>query len=286
MAEAAAILARLVDVAQAPLIMGVLNVTPDSFSDGGRYATDDAALAHARLMLEEGASIIDIGGESTRPGAPAVPEADQRARVLPVIRSLRRELGNGFAISIDTRSAAVADAALAAGADIVNDVSAASDPAMFDCVVAHEAALVLMHMQGTPATMQVNPTYTDVAREVRDYLAARARAALDAGIPRTRLLLDPGIGFGKTRAHNLTLLRELPALVALGFPVLLGTSRKRFMGAICRESSPQELIGATCATTALGVGAGVRVFRVHDVRPNRQALEVSWALCEPGGAAA
>ncbi|MGE3773823.1 MAG: dihydropteroate synthase [Gammaproteobacteria bacterium] len=275
---AEAVLARLADPAAPPLVMGVLNVTPDSFSDGGRHASVDAALAQARLMLEEGASIVDVGGESTRPGAEPVSDDAQLARVLPVVAALRRELGAEFAISVDTRSAVVAEAVLAAGADMINDVSGARDPAMLASVARRRAAIVLMHMQGLPATMQIDPRYEDVTREVRDYLAARAAAALDAGIAGARIVLDPGIGFGKTRAHNLQLLRDLPRFVALGHPVLLGTSRKRFMGAICRETQPQELVGATCATTALGVAAGVRLFRVHDVKPNRQALEVAWAL--------
>jgi len=281
MAEAG-VLGRLADPAQVPVVMGVLNVTPDSFSDGGRYTALADALAHARLMLDEGASIIDIGGESTRPGALPVPEAEQLARVLPVIGTLRRELATGFAISVDTRSATVAAAALDAGADIVNDVTAASDPGMLDIVAARRAGIVLMHMQGSPETMQLAPSYQDVTAEVMEFLSARADAALRAGIARERILLDPGIGFGKTRSHNLALLRELTRFVGLGFPILLGTSRKRFMGAICRESAPQELIGATCATTALGTVAGVRAFRVHDVKPNRQALEVAWAIRQEG----
>jgi len=275
------LLARLADRRALPLVMGVLNLTPDSFSDGGRHAGVDAALAQARQMLDEGASIIDVGGESTRPGSEPVPDAAQLARVLPVVIALRRELGTDFAISVDTRSAAVAEAALAAGAELVNDVSGARDPAMLACVARHGAAIVLMHMQGTPQTMQIDPRYEDVTREVRDYLAARAAAAVDAGIPREHIVLDPGIGFGKTRAHNLTLLRDLPQFVALGHPILLGTSRKRFMGSICRETEPRELVGATCATTALGIAAGVRIVRVHDVKPNRQALEVAWALRHP-----
>jgi dihydropteroate synthase len=275
----AGVLERLADPAQIPLVVGVLNVTPDSFSDGGRYTGLADAIAHARLMLREGASVIDIGGESTRPGALPVPDKEQLARVLPVIGALRRELPTGgFAISVDTRSASVAAAALEAGADIVNDVTAASDPRMLDIVAAGRAGIVLMHMQGSPETMQLAPSYQDVTVEVMDFLLARADAALRAGIPRERILLDPGIGFGKTRSHNLTLLRELPRFVRLGFPILLGTSRKRFMGAICRETTPQELIGATCATTAFGTAAGVRAFRVHDVKPNRQALEVAWAI--------
>ncbi len=273
------VFARLADRAQPPLVMGVLNVTPDSFSDGGRHVNVDAALAQARRMLDEGASIVDVGGESTRPGAAPVPDAVQIARIVPVIAALRGSEGHDFAISVDTRSAVVAAAALAAGADMINDVSGARDPAMLACVARHGAAIVLMHMQGTPATMQIEPRYDDVTREVADYLTARASAAVATGIPRERILVDPGIGFGKTRAHNLTLLRDLPQFVAGGFPVLLGTSRKRFMGAICRETEPQDLVGATCATTALGVVAGIRAFRVHDVKPNRQALDIAWALC-------
>lgn len=277
---------RIADAASPPLVMGVLNVTPDSFSDGGRYSALADALAHARAMLEEGAAILDVGGESSRPGSLPVPDAEQLSRVLPVVDALRRELPGDFAISVDTRSARVAASALEAGADIVNDISAGRDPAMLEVVAAHGAGIVLMHMQGTPETMQVAPSYRDVTAELLDFLAARGEAAQRAGIPRERIQIDPGIGFGKTRAHNLSLLRDLPRFVALGYPVLLGTSRKRFMGAICRETAPQELIGATCATTALGTAAGVRVFRVHDVKPNRQALEVAWAIRAESGAEA
>ena len=273
----AEVLEQLADPGCAPLLMGVLNVTPDSFSDGGRFATLSAALAHGHQMLEEGAQILDVGGESSRPGSQPVADDVQIARVLPVIEALRARLGWGYAISVDTRSVAVAAAALTAGATVVNDISAAGDPAMLALVAARKAAIVLMHMQGTPATMQLDPRYDDVSAEVGDFLELRASAALRAGIARERIVLDPGIGFGKTRAHNLQLLRDLPRFVATGFPVMLGTSRKRFMGAICRETTPHELIGATCATTALGTVAGIRVFRVHDVRQNRQAMEVAWA---------
>jgi dihydropteroate synthase len=273
----AEVVEQLADPACAPLIMGVLNVTPDSFSDGGRFATVDDALDHGHRMLEEGALILDVGGESSRPGSQPVADDLQIARVVPVIEALRARLGWDYAISIDTRSVVVAAAALAAGATIVNDISAAADPAMLSVVAARKAAIVLMHMQGTPDTMQIDPRYDNVTAEVRAFLDARAALALRAGIPRERIVVDPGIGFGKTRAHNLQLLRDLPQFVDSGFPVMLGTSRKRFMGAICRETTPHELIGATCATTALGTIAGIRVFRVHDVRQNRQAMEVAWA---------
>ncbi|MCB1746611.1 MAG: dihydropteroate synthase [Gammaproteobacteria bacterium] len=263
-----------------PLVMGVLNVTPDSFSDGGRYAAIDAARVHAERMVAEGADIIDIGGESTRPGAAPVDAAVQLARVLPIIAALRARLPATVALSIDTRNADVAAAALDAGARIVNDVAAASAPGMLEGVAARGAGLVLMHMQGEPRTMQQAPRYEDVVAEVLEFLLARAAAAEAAGIARTAIAIDPGIGFGKTREHNLRLLAALPLFCASGYAVLLGTSRKRFMGAICAETEPTELVGATCATTALGVAAGVRIVRVHDVKPNRQAADVAWA-CRP-----
>jgi len=277
LARVAEVLEQLADPGCAPLLMGVLNVTPDSFSDGGRFATVEDALEHGHRMLEEGALILDVGGESSRPGSQAVADDVQFARTLPIIEALRARLGWHFAISIDTRSVKVADAALTAGATVVNDISAAGDSSMLALVAARKAAIVLMHMQGTPATMQIDPHYADVSAEVEAFLEQRASAALRAGVLRERIVLDPGIGFGKTRAHNLQLLRDLPRFVATGFPVMLGTSRKRFMGAICRETMPHELIGATCATTALGTVSGIRVFRVHDVRQNRQAMEVAWA---------
>jgi dihydropteroate synthase len=260
-----------------PLLMGILNVTMDSFSDGGAYATTAQAVLHALTMIEHGADMIDVGGESTRPGARPVSDAEQIARVVPVIRELSRVLPEGVVISTDTRSPLVAAAALEAGAGLINDISAGSAPDMFQVVAEHAAGIVLMHIQGTPATMQDNPSYVDVVAEIRDYLLRRTDAAIAAGINPERVAIDPGIGFGKTRQHNLRLLAALGSFVASGYPVLLGTSRKRFMGAICAETIFSELIGATCATTALGVAAGVRIFRVHDVKPNRQAADVAWA---------
>ena len=260
-----------------PLVMGILNVTPDSFSDGGQFVDLDLACAQAERMVAEGADIIDVGGESTRPGSAAITDRMQIERVVPVIERLAARLQGRACISVDTRSAAVAAAALDAGARIVNDVSAGADPAMFSAVLMHGAGLVLMHMRGTPATMQNNPQYVDVVAEVRAYLLARAARAVAVGIDRAGLALDPGIGFGKSREHNLRLLAALGQLVDTGHAVLLGASRKRFMGAICAETDPLELVGATCATTALGVAAGVRIVRVHDVRPNRQAADVAWA---------
>jgi len=260
-----------------PLIMGILNVTPDSFSDGGLHGSVAAACAHAERMVAEGADIVDVGGESTRPGAAPVTPDEESARVVPVIAALAARLPASVALSVDTRNPGVADAALAAGARIVNDISGARSPGMLETVARHQAGVVLMHMQGTPATMQRNPCYEDVVAEVAEYLLERAAAAVACGVAPAAIALDPGIGFGKTREHNLRLLAGLGRFTASGYAVLLGTSRKRFMGAICDESVPSELVGATCATTALGVQAGVRLFRVHDVKANRQAADVVWA---------
>ena len=275
--------------------MGILNVTPDSFSDGGRHEDPGAALAQAQRMLEEGADIIDVGGESTRPGAQPVDAPEQVRRVLPVIGALRDAVP-GIIISIDTTRARVAQAALDVGASIINDVSAGRhDPQMFPLAASRSAPVVLMHMQGEPRTMQDNPSYGDVVKEVLEFLRQRVEAAVAQGIGRSQLLIDPGIGFGKTKEHNLQLLGGLERFVATGHGVLLGTSRKRFMGALCpgtrgisggggggqgEAPRPESLVGATCATTALGVAAGVRVFRVHDVRPNRQAADVAWAISQ------
>lgn len=264
-----------------PEIMGILNVTPDSFSDGGRFAHIDAAIEQALRMHAEGADVIDVGGESTRPGAIPVSPQQQIARVVPVIKALRQQLPD-VCISIDTTRDEVAEAALAAGASMLNDISAARDSQrMLSLAAEHHAPLVLMHMQGTPQTMQHNPEYQDVVEEVRQFLLARIEAALGAGVPEALLWTDPGIGFGKRRVDNLALLNGLDQLVALGPPVLLGTSRKRFMGRLCQQEDPQQLLGATAATTALGVAAGVRMFRVHDVLANRQAADVAWHIGNP-----
>nr|WP_084675405.1 dihydropteroate synthase [Methylomicrobium agile] len=261
-----------------PLIMGILNVTPDSFSDGGKYATVDAAMLQAERMSVDGADIVDIGGESTRPGADPVPVAEQIRRVVPVIEAVRGRLP-GLSISIDTTSSEVAEAALQAGADMINDVSGGTgDPGILTLAARRDAQIVLMHSQGTPKTMQDNPYYDDVVGEVRSILQGRVEAALQAGIKRERIILDPGIGFGKRKRDNLDLLAHLDAFVELGYPVLLGTSRKRFMGSLCNVREPAELVTATAVTTALGVMAGVKLFRVHDVKENRQAADVAWAI--------
>ena len=262
-----------------PLIMGILNVTPDSFSDGGKYSGLDDALQQVERMLAEGADIIDIGGESTRPGSDSVAAAEQIQRVIPVINAIRQQLKSDILIGIDTTSGAVAKAALAAGADIINDVSAGlDDPDILTLAAQTRAPIILMHSLGAPKTMQDNPHYDDVVREVIAALQQRIDAALKAGIKKADIMLDPGIGFGKRKQDNLDLLAHLDAIVALGFPVLLGASRKRFMGALCNVKDPSELVAATAVTTALGVMAGVRIFRVHDVKENRQAADVAWAI--------
>ena len=262
-----------------PLIMGILNVTPDSFSDGGHYTGIDAALKQCRKMLEEGVDIIDIGGESTRPDAEPVTAEEQIKRVVPVITALRENLSRDVLISIDTTLSAVAAAALEAGANIINDISAGQgDDKILQLAAKTDAPIILMHMQGTPQTMQDNPYYEDVVAEILAALQQRVEAALAAGIARQRIAIDPGIGFGKRKQDNIDLLAHLTQFVDTGFPVLLGASRKRFMGSICNVAQPSELVTATAVTTALGVMAGVQMFRVHDVKENRQAADVAWAI--------
>lgn len=264
-----------------PQIMGILNITPDSFSDGGLYLPPGRACERAMEMVGQGADIIDIGGESTRPGARPVSVQQQRERVMPVVRELRARLPGQVRISIDTRSSEIAGEALALGADIINDVSAGRDDNNMFAVAVHSGApLVIMHMQGTPETMQDQPYYEDVVEEVCDFLLERAYAAQAAGMRREQIILDPGIGFGKRRNDNLCLIAHLEVLVNKGFPVLLGASRKRFMGDLCRSTNPQELRHATAATTALGVMAGVAIFRVHDIEENRQAADVAKAILD------
>ncbi|MFM8444077.1 MAG: dihydropteroate synthase [Methylococcus sp.] len=264
-----------------PIIMGILNATPDSFSDGGKFLVTRDAVEAGISMFLDGADIVDIGGESTRPGASPVTAEEQLARVLPVITALKADsrFPEAGMISIDTCSARVADESIAAGAEMVNDVTAGTgDPGMLPLLAEAGVPVVLMHMQGTPETMQADPHYHDVVSEVIDYLLNRIEAAKTAGVPDGNIIIDPGIGFGKRREHNLSLLANLDRIVDLGYPVLLGCSRKRFMGAICREQQPRELLGATVATTALGVRQGVRLFRVHDVKANRQAADVAQAI--------
>jgi dihydropteroate synthase len=261
-----------------PLIMGILNVTPDSFSDGGRYADPAAAVERGLAMLREGADVIDVGGESTRPGAAPVPAAEELARVAPVIEGLRRRAGDTAVLSIDTRKAAVAEQAVALGARLINDVSALTgDPAMAALARRTGAGVILMHMRGEPATMQQDPQYGDVVREVADFLRARLAALAADGLDPQTLAVDPGIGFGKTVAHNLRLLAGLPALVRLGRPVVVGLSRKRFLGTLTgREVG--ERMAASVAGLAYAAERGAHVLRVHDVRESCDAARLLEAL--------
>ena len=260
-----------------PRIMGILNVTPDSFSDGGRFLAPDSALAQAQAMAQ-GADVLDIGGESTRPGAAEVDLAEEVARTAPVIAALRAG-GLTVPISIDTRKAVVAQAALTAGAGIVNDVAAMGfDPAMAAVVANADAPVILMHSVKTPATMQDDPRYDDVLLDVFDFLTARIAVAEAAGIPRARIMVDPGIGFGKTAAHNLTLIRGLSLFHDLGVPVLLGASRKRFIGTIGGEEQADRRMPGSVAVALAGAAQGAQVLRVHDVAETRQALRLWQAV--------
>jgi dihydropteroate synthase len=266
-----------------PCIMGVINVTPDSFSDGGRFFAPDAALTQALALVREGAAVVDIGGESTRPGSDPVTLDDELQRVVPVVEALATRVG--VPISVDTTKAEVARRALAAGARMVNDVSALrTDPEMAGVVAEAGCPVCLMHMRGQPKTMQDAPRYDDVVGEVIAFLEERMAFAVASGVREEQVLLDPGIGFGKTIEHNLTLLRHLDRLVALGRPVVLGTSRKRFLGAIL-GAEPGERVVGTMATTVIGLLAGAHIFRVHDVKPNYEALRVALAVREGAPAA-
>jgi len=256
-------------------LMGVVNVTPDSFSDGGLYLDPEAAVAHGRDLAAAGAEILDVGGESTRPGAEAVSEDEELRRVVPVIEGL---VATEAQISVDTSKAAVADAAIDAGAAIVNDVTALrGDPEMAALCAERGATVVLMHMRGKPRTMQDDPRYDDVVIEVKAFLAERLEAAIAAGVAEEDVWLDPGIGFGKTAAHNLELLRRLGELRDLGRPLVIGTSRKSFIGRV-DGSAAGERLGGTIASSVLAAAEGAEVLRVHDVAEARQALAVATAI--------
>ena len=265
-----------------PRVMGVVNVTPDSFSDGGRFLAPDSALDHARRLIAQGAQILDIGGESTRPGAAPVAQAEELARVIPLITAIRRE--SDIALSIDTMKPAVARAAVAAGATIWNDVAALRfSPDSPEVAAELGCEIVLMHMLGEPGGMQDAPAYDDVVGQVEAFLLARALTAMAAGVAREKIWLDPGIGFGKTPAHNLALLAALPRFVALGYPVLLGASRKRFIAAIDPLAvEAGDRLGGSLAAHLHGAMAGVAAVRVHDVRETVQALRV-WGAIEGAG---
>jgi len=265
----------------APLIMGIINVTPDSFSDGGAFLDPQRAIAHGRALAAEGAHILDVGGESTRPGAAPVSSEMEIARVLPVVRGLAAE---GLVVSIDTRRAAVMRAALDAGARIVNDITALGGDAGSLAVVAGSGApVVLMHMRGEPGTMQDDPRYVDAALDVFDSLQDRVAACERAGIPRGRIAVDPGIGFGKTLEHNLRILGLLGLYLGLGCPLLLGVSRKSFIGRLDRGAAPDARLPGSLAAALAGVAAGAHILRVHDVAETRQALAVWRAIAEAGG---
>jgi dihydropteroate synthase len=260
---------------EAPVLMGVVNVTPDSFSDGGLFLAADAAIEHGLRLAEEGAAILDVGGESTRPGAGPVPEEEEQRRVLPVVERLAH---GGRRVSIDTTKAGVARAALAAGATIVNDVSAFRfDPELAGVVADSGADCCLMHMLGEPRTMQRDPRYGDVVSEVKQFLELRLAFATAEGVPEERVWLDPGIGFGKTVEHNLELLRRLDEIVAIGRPVVVGTSRKSFLGKLTGGRPEGERLPGTIATNVLALERGAMIFRVHDVAPVLDALTVAAA---------
>lgn len=262
-----------------PLLMGILNVTPDSFSNTGEHFNADTAIQHALSMVQDGADIIDVGGESTRPGADRVSIAGQIERVVPVIQALEKTILKSVPISIDTTSAEVAQAAFAAGASIINDVSAGrEDRNLLSFAAETKSPLILMHMQGQPANMQDAPYYENVIEEIKTFLIEQAHNAESMGVDADNILIDPGIGFGKTRQNNLDLIANLSEFTATGYSVLLGASRKRFMGSICKVEKFSELIGATCTTTAFAVLAGVKIIRVHDIKENRQAMDVAYAL--------
>jgi dihydropteroate synthase len=272
---------RAFDGSERTLVMGILNVTPDSFSDGGRFLDRATAVAHGTRLVEEGADILDVGGESTRPGSDPVPVDEELERVRPVIERLV-ELHPGIPVSIDTRKADVATEALDAGATIVNDVSGGSDAAMFDVVRAHEAAVVLMHMRGDPKTMQEAPEYDDVVGEVHEYLRQRIETAELAGVDPQRIAVDPGIGFGKDLEHNLELIRRVDVLLDLGRPVLVGPSRKRFIGTIL-DLPEDERVEGTIGAAVWMVTRGAHIVRVHDVQEVVRAVRVVDAIARAEG---
>ena len=265
------------DLSQRGMVMGIVNVTPDSFSDGGRFLDTGRAVEHALKLISEGADILDIGGESTRPGAEPVEAAEELRRVLPVIRAVRSETKT--LISIDTMKASVARAAVEAGADIINDVTGLrGDPAMLRTACECDAGLVIMHMSGTPQTMQKLPQYDDVVREVQTYFEARLHSLEKAGISRERIVLDPGFGFGKTLGHNISLMRSLPELSVSGTPILVGVSRKSMIGRLLESEELEDRDWPTVALTAHARELGARVVRVHDVKPNVYAMRMAEAI--------
>lgn len=261
---------RVLEIGRKPLVVGIVNVTPDSFSDGGSFFDPEKAIQHGLKLAAEGAEILDIGGESTRPGASPVSESEELERVVPVFEALADELD--LPLSIDTMKPAVARACLGAGAAIVNDVSGFRDPAMIAAAAEGRAGVIVMHMQGTPATMQKNPRYDDVAREVGEFFADRITALTSAGVPREAICLDPGIGFGKTLEHNLELLSKLGSFARFGRPVCLGVSRKGFIGTICGRPVEERLAGSLAVACFAADRGEAQLLRVHDVAATRDAM--------------
>lgn len=262
-----------------PIIMGILNVTPDSFSDGGSYKSTKSAVDKAMIMIEQGATIIDIGGESTRPGSERVSPIEQKRRIIDVISQLKIKMPRDKIISVDTTSSEVAEAAIDLGVDMINDVSGGNDDQkMMSLIAKHNLYYCIMHMQGSPKTMQDNPKYKNVVSEIIDFLSFQSKKAMDLGISKDKIILDPGIGFGKKTEHNLEILKNLENFSRLGFYTLLGTSRKKILGEISGNNNPVDRIAGTCATSALGVMAGINIYRVHDVWQNKQAIDVAYAI--------
>ena len=262
-----------------PIIMGILNVTPDSFSDGGSYKSTKSAVDKAMIMIEQGATIIDIGGESTRPGSERVSPIEQKRRIIDVISQLKIKMPRDKIISVDTTSSEVAEAAIDLGVDMINDVSGGNDDQkMMSLIAKHNLYYCIMHMQGSPKTMQDNPKYKNVISEIIDFLSSQSKKAMDLGISKDKIILDPGIGFGKKTEHNLEILKNLENFSRLGFYTLLGTSRKKILGEISGNNNPVDRIAGTCATSALGVMAGINIYRVHDVWQNKQAIDVAYAI--------
>lgn len=262
-----------------PIIMGILNVTPDSFSDGGAYPSTKSAVDRALIMIEQGAKIIDIGGESTKPGSERVPPIEQKRRIIDVISQLKKVIPNNILISVDTTSSEVAQAAIDLGVEMINDVSGGTDDEkMMPLIVQNNLYYCIMHMQGSPKTMQNNPTYENVIDEIKGFLMVQANKLTELGLEKNKIILDPGIGFGKTTNHNLEILNNLEIFSSLGFNTLLGASRKRLFSEISKENNPEDRISGTCATSALGVIAGINIFRVHDVWQNKQAIDVAYNI--------
>ena len=262
-----------------PIIMGILNVTPDSFSDGGAYPSTKAAVDRALIMIEQGAKIIDIGGESTKPGSERVSPIEQKRRIVDVISQLKKVIPDGVMVSVDTTSAEVAEAVIELGVDMINDVSGGTDDEkMMPLVANRNVYYCIMHMQGNPKTMQDNPTYNDVTFEIKNFLIGQAKKVMEMGLKKEKIILDPGIGFGKKTEHNLEILKNLKDFSSLGFYTLLGVSRKRLFGEISGENNPEDRVSGTCATSALGVMADINIFRVHDVWQNKQAIDVAYNI--------